>query len=227
MSRLAKTLLALCLLATAPALAQPVAINAKVVTTCGTQSYVVGSSQAVTQTAAGVVCAPGTSGSATNVVGNVGGYEFNASAIPTVQNASYAAGQSLGGLQTVSIGSTNSLTGILTQIQLASTGGSVVASVVYVWDKNPASTTCTDKSNFVKSQTDNQHLIVSPQLLTPAVIVSAQDTTTYAAATNLVGNFVNSSTNTSLYVCILANATVTPATTTDLRLNIQGVKDQP
>lgn len=157
----------------------------------------------------------------------VGGYEFNTAVVPTVQNAAYAAGQSLGGLQTISIGSTDSLTGILTQIRVASKGGSVVGMVAYVWDKNPSSTTCTDKTNFVVSQTDNQHLIGSPTLLTPALVVSAQDTTTYAQAGNLTYNFVNSSTNTNLYVCLLANASVTPATTTDLRINIQGIKNQP
>lgn len=155
-----------------------------------------------------------------------GGYEFNASATPTVQNASYSAGQSLGGLQTISIGATNSLTGILTQIQLSSKGGSVVASVIYVWQKNPTGTTCTDRANFVASATDNQALIVQPQLLTPSVVLSAQDTFTYAAATNLIAPFANGSTNTSLYVCIVANGTVTPGTTSDLRVNIQGVKDQ-
>lgn len=163
----------------------------------------------------------------TNQIGFVGGYEFNTSVIPTVQNAAYAAGQSLGGLQTISIGSTNSLSGILDQVSIASTGGSTVAAVMYVWDKNPSGTTCTDKTNFVKSQTDNQHLITgAPILLTPALVVSAQDATTYAAAANLTNNFVNSSTNTNLYVCLLANASVTPATTTDYRINIQGVKDQ-
>jgi hypothetical protein len=157
-----------------------------------------------------------------------GGYEFNKSVIPTVQNAAYAAGQSLGGLQTISIGSNSGLSGILDQIGIASTGGSTVAVVVYVWDTNPANTTCTDKTNFVKSQTDNQRLITgTPILLTPALVVSAQDAATYAAATNLVDNFVNGSSNTNLYVCVLANASVTPGTTSDYRLNIQGIKDQP
>lgn len=170
----------------------------------------------------------GSGGCAGSVVsGNVGGYEFNTAAIPTVQNAAYAAGQSLGGLQTISIGSTSGISGILDQVSIASTGGSTVATVMYVWDKNPSGTTCTDKTNFVKSQTDNQHLITGiPILLTPALVVSAQDVTTYAAAANLTNNFVNSSANTNLYVCLLANASVTPATTTDYRINIQGVKDQ-
>lgn len=168
------------------------------------------------------------SGSVTGAItGNVGGYEFNATVIPTVQNASYTAGQSLGGLQTISIGSTASLSGILTQIQVASKGGSTTGIVAYVWSKNPAATTCTDKTNFVVSQTDNEFLAVQPQLMTPAIVVSGQDAVTYAASTNLVGNFVNGSANTDLYVCLLTNATVTPATVSDIRLNIQGTKDQP
>lgn len=156
-----------------------------------------------------------------------GGYEFNSSVIPTVQNAAYAAGQSLGGLQTISIGSTSGLSGILTSIRVASKGGSTVGVVAYVWSKNPSGTTCTDKTNFVVSQADNEFLVVSPQSITPALIASAQDTTTYGGASGLVGNFVNQSSNTNLYLCLLANASVTPATTTDLRINIGGIKDQP
>ena len=166
-------------------------------------------------------------GSVTTNLGLVGGYEFNTSVLPTVQNAAYAAGQSLGGLQTISIGSTNGLSGILTQIRVASKGGSTVGMVAYVWDKNPTNTTCTDKTNFVASQTDDQRLINVPILLSPALSVSAQDTSTRAQQGNLTANFVNSSSNTDLYLCLLANAAVTPATTTDLRINIQGIKDQP
>ena len=99
--------------------------------------------------------------------------------------------------------------------------------MVYVWSKNPSNTTCTDKTNFVASQTDNQYLVVPPQSITPALAVTAQDTTTYASSSNLVGNFNNGSSNTDLYVCVLANASVTPATTTDLRFTIQGTKDAP
>lgn len=202
-------------------------VSAVAVNSCGTPpvTYTAGKPYPVTQTTGGQSCVNSTAGQSGNW--NVGGYEFNTSVIPTVQNAAYAAGQSLGGLQTISIGSTNGLTGILDQIQIASNGGSTVAVVIYVWDKNPAATTCTDKSNFVGSQTDNEHLVGNPVLLTPALSVSAQDTSTRAQASNLTDNFVNSSSNTDLYICILANAAVTPATTSDYRLNIQGIKDQP
>lgn len=156
-----------------------------------------------------------------------GTYEFNASVIPTVQNAAYAAGQSLGGLQTISVGSTNSLTGMLNNIRVGSNGGSTVSVVAYVWSKNPSGTTCTDKTNFSVSQTDNAYLVAPPQLISLATVVSAQDATTYGAVTNLAGNFLNGSTNTNLYVCLLANASVTPATTSDYRLNLNGFLDVP
>lgn len=170
---------------------------------------------------------PGTTNGVVVNSGTVGGFEFNVGDTPTVQNAAYAAGQSLGGLQTISVSSTNSITGILSQIVVASAGGSTVGVVVYAWDKNPASTTCTDKSNFVSNATDNLHMIGIPQLLTPALSVSAQDTSTRAAATNLASPFTNGSTNTNIYVCVLANAAVTPATTTDYRIQLSGTKDQP
>src|SRR5579871_2674689 len=157
----------------------------------------------------------------------VNGNQFNASVIPTVQNAAYAAGQSLGGLQTISIGSTNGLSGVLDQVSVASKGGSTVGMVVYVWSKNPTNTTCTDKSNFVASQTDNQYLVTPPFLLTPALVASAQDTAAYTPPWTGIGNFVNGSSNTDLYECVLANAAVTPATTSDLRFNLQGTKDAP
>lgn len=157
----------------------------------------------------------------------VGGYEFNASVIPTTTNASHAAGVAMADLQTISVGSTNSLSGIVTQIQYSSKGGSTSGVVVYLWSKLPAATTCTNGSAIVTSQADNQFLVFPPILLTPALVLSAQDTTTYATVSNLVGNFVNGSSNTNLYECTVSNATQTPATTTDIRVNIQGTKDQP
>lgn len=158
----------------------------------------------------------------------VGGLEFSVGAIPTVQNAAYTAGQSLGGLQTISISRTSNVTGVLQQIGIESKGGSTVAVVIYVWDTNPAGTTCTDKTNFVVSQADNQHLITGkPIVLNPATVAAGQDTHTYASTGSLNANFANGSGNTNLYVCVLANAPVTPASTTDYRVQLQGAKDQP
>lgn len=191
--------------------------TAQPVTACGAVTYQAnGLPMPQTMTPDGLLCTRG----------SVGGFELQASVIPAVQTAAYAGGQAIGGLQAISIGSTNGLSGILTQIQVASKGGSTVGVVAYVWSKSPASTTCTDKANFVVNQTDNQFLVVPPQLITPALAVSAQDATTYGSSANLVGNFNNGSTNTNLYVCVLAAAAVTPATTTDYRFTVQGIKDQ-
>lgn len=159
---------------------------------------------------------------------NCSRYEFNVGVIPTVTASAYAAGQSLGGLQTVSVGSTNSLTGVLNLFGVESKGGSTVQLDVYIWDTNPSNTTCTNLANFVVSQTDNQHLITGkPISVTPALAAGAQDTHTYASATALSANFANGSTNTNLYVCVLAHAAVTPASTTDLRFQLTGSKDAP
>lgn len=152
-------------------------------------------------------------------------YEFQLPDIPTVQNASYSAGQALGKLQSISMGNPQVASGILTQLQIQSTGGSTTGIVLYVWSQNPTHTTCTDKTNFVSSQADNEWLVIPPTLVTPATVVSAQDTKTYASVTNLSGNFYNVLPDTTLYVCLVANASVTPATTTDLLLILQGMWD--
>lgn len=155
------------------------------------------------------------------------GYEFNRSVIPVVQNAAYSAGQCLGGLLTIPISKAVGIAGILQQIQVASKGGSTVGIVVYVWQTNPVNSTFNDRANIVISQVDNEALIIPPTIVTPALVTSAQDTTTYGTAQNLAAPFENTEESANIYVALVANASVTPATVSDLRLNIQGMKDQP
>lgn len=144
---------------------------------------------------------------------------LHVSDIPTVQNAAYAAGQSLGGLQTLTV----STSGLFQQVQLLSKGGSVVGVWVYAWSKNPTSTTCTDKANFVVNASDNTNLIAQPFLVSLALGVSAQDTTTYGQVLNIAAPFTANS-GSSMYVCLLASAAVTPATTTDYQLIVSAVQ---
>lgn len=151
--------------------------------------------------------------------------EFNLSVTPTLQNASYSAGQALGGLQSILMGDSQTGSGILTQVSAESKGGSTVGLVFYIWSQKPGNTTCTDKANFVVSTADNAFLLSAPFIITPAVVVSGQDTHTYAQQSNMTGNFSVVSPGSTLYVCALANATVTPATTSDLRFNFQGFWD--
>src|SRR5271156_5885978 len=76
-----------------------------------------------------------------------GGFSFDVSLTPTVQNASYSSGNAIGGLQSVKIfrGTVNP-SGILNNIQVLSQGGSTTAITFYIFRAKPsASTTCTDK----------------------------------------------------------------------------------
>lgn len=152
--------------------------------------------------------------------------EFNTSVIPAVQNAAYAAGQPLGGLIQVDITDMDSNEGILDQIQVESVSGSTVGVVLYVWSEKPTVSTITDKANFVPSVTDNKNLIIPPTLITPATVLSAQDTHSYGAASNLTGNFAKKTGDNSLWVAMIANGSVTPGSTTDYRLTLQGIKDK-
>lgn len=151
--------------------------------------------------------------------------EFNLSPTVTVQNASYTAGQSLGGLLSIPMGDNQTGSGILTQVQAESKGGSTVGIAFYIWTQKPTNTTCTDKTNFVSSIADNAFLISNPFLVTPAVVLSAQDTMTYAQQSNMTANFVVVNPSSTLYVCAVANASVTPGSASDLRFNFQGFWD--
>ena len=136
---------------------------------------------------------------------------------PTVQNAAYSAGNALGNLQTVAVfaaGAGN--TGIFNSFQIVSKGGSTVAMTVYIFDALPAAATCIDKSAFSLAAADIPKLAMAPFVITPAVVGSG--TTASAAQVNQVSSVQNADTSPTpnLYVCLVANATVTPASTTDL-----------
>lgn len=136
---------------------------------------------------------------------------------PTVQNAAYSAGNALGNLQTVPVfasGAAN--TGIFNSYQIVSKGGSVVAMTVYIFDALPSASTCTDKTNLTLAAADVPKLAMAPFVITPAVVGSG--TTASAAQLNQISSVQNADSppTANLYVCLVANATVTPASTTDL-----------
>lgn len=153
------------------------------------------------------------------------GYDGSVSFTPVVQNAAYSAGNSLGGLQTVQLLRPPQYSGVFTNFQVASKGGAVVAMTVYIFDANPSSTTCTDKTAFSLAAADVSKLVMAPFVLTPAVVGSGTTVTT-AQLTQAV-SMINQDTTRSpnLYVCLVANGSVTPATTSDLVAKISGVLD--
>lgn len=159
---------------------------------------------------------------------SAGGYSFQLAPTVTVQNASYAAGNSEGGLITMTgAARTNGGSGTLTNLRLKSTGGSLNTVWVYAWSKTPVAT-CTDKSAYVNSTTDAPYLL--PGFPVQAVLGTAPgvwDAYTYAQILGLNSQFKNqdSSPGTSLFFCIVTAGAVTPPTTADLSFVGDGYQD--
>jgi len=157
-------------------------------------------------------------------VGNVGGFEFAVTNTPTVQNAAYASGNAIGGLQTISAFRTTGGTGILNNIAVWSKGGSTVAMTLYIFNANPTASTCTDKTAFVLGAADIAKLIATTApVLTPAVVGAG--TTATSASQQLPVNVINGDSTVNLYVCAVVGGAVTPASTTDLVFKFSGVRD--
>lgn len=153
------------------------------------------------------------------------GSDLGLSFTPTVQNAAYSSGNSLGGLQTVAILRAPLSSGIFDSLSIISKGGSTTAMTVYLFDTNPSGSTCTDKNAFVLAAADISKLAMAPFVLTPA-IVGVGTTATIAQLTQVVSirNQDSPSTN-NVYICIVAGGTVTPASTTDLVAKISAAQD--
>ena len=151
------------------------------------------------------------------------GSDIGVAFTPTVQNAAYASGNAMGGLQTIPFFRISS--GVFDNFQITSKGGSTTAMTIYIFDTNPVSSTCTDKSAFSLGAADVSKLAMVPFVLTPAVAGSGT-TATVAQQTQAISmqNRDNPFTG-NLYVCIVANGAVTPASTTDLVGKISGVLD--
>ena len=87
---------------------------------------------------------------------------------------------------------------------------------VFAFDSNPASSTCSDKSAYTVNVADISKLIPGfPVVLTPAIAQSMAETAASAQLASPVKN-QDGTPATSIFVCVVANATVTPASTTDL-----------
>lgn len=144
-------------------------------------------------------------------------FDYSVVTTPTVQNASYAQGNAMGGLQTITVFRTETAPGgYLTEFWIASKTGNTGAMTIYIFDTAPsASTTCTDKSAFVLAAADVAKLAVLPFVLTPAVPQSG----TAAIAEKVLAASVwnNDATQTKkLYLCIIANGSITPGSVSDI-----------
>jgi hypothetical protein len=137
----------------------------------------------------------------------------------TVQNASYASGNSLGGL--ISFTLPRTATGILQSFSVQSIGGATTGLNFYFFDTNPTGSTFTDKSTFTIAAADEAKRINKLGItLTPAAATG--DAVTGAVYDNYAKPF--SATGT-IYLAICSTGTFTPASTTDIRVSIGFVQE--
>lgn len=160
----------------------------------------------------------------------VGGFESGTAPVQTATpaNASHAAGTSVGGLFTIPVARFAGGSGVISNFTWISTGGATTQFLVRLWDKNPASTTCTDNSAFAGNATDNTHLISIPFNITPVPpAVTTGDANTYATVTGMSLNYKNQDTSPSVnvYACVTTVATDTADQNKAVYINLMGPQD--
>jgi hypothetical protein len=143
---------------------------------------------------------------------------------PALTLVSHTAGTSLGGLQSVSIMQSGK-SGIWDNLWISSQSGAVTPMTFYIFDTAPAANACVEAQAFALSAADTAKLMVVPFVLTPAVI-GFGTTVTFAQQiqTASVRNQDAKPTN-LVYICIVANSTITPASASDLVGKISAAMD--
>ena len=156
----------------------------------------------------------------------VGGYDASFVVSPAVSASTYAAGLALGGLQTWQVFRTlQNPSGIVTNIQASSATGNTVAMTLYVFDVNPAASTCSNLTAFALNSADIPKLAFAPVTITPAV---PQNSTAaigqYQPSPPISVKNREAPATQNLYACLVPNATVTAAVS-DLTLKLSLVQD--
>lgn len=133
-------------------------------------------------------------------------------ALTVTASSAYTAGDSLGGLQTLS--SVGSHGGYLHTVSIFSASGDTAEADAFVFNANPSASTCTDKTAFALAAADAGKLLPgSPIAITSSF---AAGTPTVRVAQNLAIPFAA----TTLYVCYVTRGTPTFSATTDTSVQL-------
>lgn len=165
-----------------------------------------------------VNCGTGCSGSAI-------GAHISVPTTPTVQAAAYASGNAIGGLQTISLWrSTSFSSGKIDNISIASKGGSTQGLTVYLFNTTPSGSTCTDKTAFSLAAADVSKMVAAaPIVMTPQLMGIGSTVTFASVAPTLTAS--NAAVSTNIFMCVVVNGAVTPASTTDLVITVAASQD--
>ena len=159
---------------------------------------------------------------------NVGGFDDGRSVSLNASAASHSASQALGNWIKLNIFRTTSPpSAIFDNVMVGSQSGLTTGVTVYVLDTAPVSSNCSDGVAFALSNADAYNLVFSPLSLTPATSQGATPTTAQATPSGSPVSAHNHDTpaTTYAYVCVVANGTMTPATTGDLWVRVSAAQD--
>lgn len=160
-----------------------------------------------------------------SAAGNVGGFHTSVATTPTVQNAAYATGNAIGGLQTIAVWrSTSTSSGKIDNISIASKGGSTQGWTVYLWNTTPSGSTCTDKTAFSLAAADVSKMVAAAPIVMTPQVVGAGSTVTFASVEPAI-TASNAAVSTNVFMCVVVNGAVTPASTTDLVITVAASQD--
>jgi hypothetical protein len=176
----------------------------------------------------GTVSISSSSVDAVDVTGIVTVSNFTASALqtastPTISTSNYTAGNCIGGFNAVTVTNSNGQTGFLTNFTVTNISGATPTLTVFIFDSQPTTSTCTDKSTFSISATDLDKLIATPTAITLAAPTSVTSPSTASLDFTpprpfVAGGSISSGVKT-IYYGIVTTA-ITPTTTNGYHIRI-------
>jgi len=151
------------------------------------------------------------------IVNVVTSHDIKVTNIPTINLSSYSSGYVIGGQQNLNVFRTTAQpSGIITQIWVASKGGSTSTITVYLFDSPPSGSTVTDHAALALANTDLTKLVVPPFVLTPTVIGTGSTQSFGSAALAISCQSTEGTPNTYLYLVATVGSAQTYPTTSDL-----------
>lgn len=150
------------------------------------------------------------------------GQDTQTTTTPTVTASAYSAGNCVGGFNAVTISRANGSNGLIQNVILMSKTGLTPTLTVFLFNANPSSSTCTDKSTFTLNVADLPKLIAAPFALTLSAPNGA--TPSMAELANMARPFIAGGSSGSgvqtIYFGMTVTAAVTPASTSEFIVNI-------
>lgn len=158
-----------------------------------------------------------------NSCGSAVDSEFQAVDTPTVQNAAYSSGNCMGGFRPLTVSRTASGGIIISAFSVRSVSGITPTVQVYLFSSSPSASTCTDKSTFTINSADVDKVIAGGVFLV-GLAQPVGSTPSFGSVSNLALS-AKADASSQITYAIVATATTTPGSTTDLHVAINGIQD--